>query len=93
MTKKESKTIVSTMFGKWTVYALESTDKEGFIEFFAKMDDSSITHWLVACQGSIDEVDEDLLFGAFHGLEESLEFKERAVDFVAEVEFHTLMNH
>lgn len=93
MIKKETKTIVSAKFDKWTVYALESTDKEGFIEFIAKMDNSSITHWLVACQGNIDEVDENLLFGALNGQEKSLEFKERAVDFVAEVEFNTLMNH
>lgn len=90
MTKKETKTIVSAKFDNWTVFATESTEpKEGFIEFYAKKNNT--IYWLSACQGNIDEVDEDLLFAAFDDIKETLEFQEKAIDLVAEVQMDALM--
>lgn len=76
MMKKEKKTIVSTMFGNCTVYATESTEHEGFIDFFTKKDKSSIIHFVGTCQGSIDDVDEEFLFAAYNGGVELVKYGE-----------------
>lgn len=75
--KKEKKTIVSDTFDKWTVYATESTEHDGFIDFFAKKDGSSITHFVGTCQGSIDDVDEEFLSAVYNGRGEMVSYGDK----------------
>ena len=75
--EKFNKTIVSTKIGDWTVTAVESTEKEGRIDFYVTK--RATIHWVYACEGDINEVDETLLKSVLDGVESTLDIKDKAI--------------
>lgn len=75
--EKFNKTIVSTKIGDWTVTAVESTEKEGRIEFYVTK--RATSHWVSSCNCDINDVDETMLESMLDKVETTLDIKDRAI--------------